>query len=254
MALKLAIDREAMVRPVAAGLRHGRQRFPDLASPIRTSRRTSSSASTIRKRRRATTQKSGHSGPILLQVSEVAFPGAVDAAVLYQQQAAKAGIRSRSSASPATATGTRCGTSSPSAPPIGAAGRRRTACIPPPIIRRRTGTTRASSTRTSTSCCLQARGELDEAKRTRALPRHGGDGARRGRADPADVQRLHRRALPTRSWAGCRIRITEMSNLAARRSASGSPRKARVGDGRGHSRGSRRRPPRRAGWAARSPR
>ena len=38
-------------------------------------------------------EKSGHSGPILLQVSEVAFPGAVDAAVLYQQQAAKAGIQ-----------------------------------------------------------------------------------------------------------------------------------------------------------------
>ena len=37
--------------------------------------------------------KSGHSGPIQLQTSEVAFPGAVDAAVLFQQQAAKAGIQ-----------------------------------------------------------------------------------------------------------------------------------------------------------------
>lgn len=37
-------------------------------------------------------KKSGHSGPILLRTSEVAFPGAVDAAQLYQQSCAKAGI------------------------------------------------------------------------------------------------------------------------------------------------------------------
>ena len=37
-------------------------------------------------------KKSGHSGPVLLRTSEVAFPGAVDAAQLYQQQAQAAGI------------------------------------------------------------------------------------------------------------------------------------------------------------------
>jgi peptide/nickel transport system substrate-binding protein len=37
--------------------------------------------------------KSGHSGSILLRTSEVAFPGAVDAAALYQQSCAKAGIK-----------------------------------------------------------------------------------------------------------------------------------------------------------------
>jgi peptide/nickel transport system substrate-binding protein len=37
-------------------------------------------------------KKSGHDGPILLRTSEVAFPGAIDAAQLYQQSAAKAGI------------------------------------------------------------------------------------------------------------------------------------------------------------------
>ncbi|MBD9371055.1 twin-arginine translocation signal domain-containing protein [Rhizobium sp. ARZ01] len=37
-------------------------------------------------------KKSGHSGSILLRTSDVAFPGAVDAAQLYQQSAAKAGI------------------------------------------------------------------------------------------------------------------------------------------------------------------
>ncbi len=36
--------------------------------------------------------KSGHSGPIVLRTSDVAFPGAVEAAVLFQESAAKAGI------------------------------------------------------------------------------------------------------------------------------------------------------------------
>ncbi|MCQ2002923.1 ABC transporter substrate-binding protein [Rhizobium sp. NRK18] len=37
-------------------------------------------------------KKSGHDGTVLLRTSEVAFPGAVDAAVLYQESAKKAGI------------------------------------------------------------------------------------------------------------------------------------------------------------------
>lgn len=37
-------------------------------------------------------KKSGYDGPIVLQTSDVAFPGAVDAAQLFQQSAAKAGI------------------------------------------------------------------------------------------------------------------------------------------------------------------
>ncbi|GLS34258.1 peptide/nickel transport system substrate-binding protein [Mesorhizobium albiziae] len=37
-------------------------------------------------------KKSGHSGPVVLRTSDVAFPGALDAAQLYQQSAAKAGI------------------------------------------------------------------------------------------------------------------------------------------------------------------
>nr|WP_321455427.1 ABC transporter substrate-binding protein [uncultured Cohaesibacter sp.] len=37
-------------------------------------------------------KKSGHEGSILLRTSDAAFPGAVDAAVLYQQHAKKAGI------------------------------------------------------------------------------------------------------------------------------------------------------------------
>ena len=38
-------------------------------------------------------KKSGHDGAVLLRTSDVAFPGAVDAAQLFQQSAAKAGIK-----------------------------------------------------------------------------------------------------------------------------------------------------------------
>ena len=37
-------------------------------------------------------KKSGHSGPVIIETSEVAFPGAVDACQLFQQSAAAAGI------------------------------------------------------------------------------------------------------------------------------------------------------------------
>ena len=37
-------------------------------------------------------KKSGHSGPIILRTSDVAFPGAIEAAVMFQESAAKAGI------------------------------------------------------------------------------------------------------------------------------------------------------------------
>ncbi|HMA15251.1 MAG: ABC transporter substrate-binding protein [Bacteroidota bacterium] len=37
-------------------------------------------------------KKSGHEGPVLLRTSDVAFPGAIDAAVLYQESCRKAGI------------------------------------------------------------------------------------------------------------------------------------------------------------------
>ena len=37
-------------------------------------------------------KKSGHSGSVLLRTSDVAFPGAIDAAVLYQESCRKAGI------------------------------------------------------------------------------------------------------------------------------------------------------------------
>jgi peptide/nickel transport system substrate-binding protein len=91
MAMKLAIDREALIQTVLQG--YGTlgndfpisKAYPYFPEGIEQRAYDPEEAASYYK-------KSGHSGPIVLQVSEVAFPGAVDAAVLYQQQAAKAGI------------------------------------------------------------------------------------------------------------------------------------------------------------------
>lgn len=91
MALKLAMDREEMVQKILLGYGSVGNDFPINASyplfpeGIEQRKYDPEQAAALYK-------KSGHSGPVLLRTSEVAFPGAVDAAQLYQQQAAKAGI------------------------------------------------------------------------------------------------------------------------------------------------------------------
>lgn len=90
MALKLAIDREAMVKQILRG-------FGDVGndSPINTPYPLATSFP-VRRYDPAQAamfyKKSGHSGPITLHTSDVAFAGAVDAAALFKDQAAKAGI------------------------------------------------------------------------------------------------------------------------------------------------------------------
>jgi peptide/nickel transport system substrate-binding protein len=91
MALKLAIDREEMLDKILRGYGSIGNDFPINASyPL--------FSDDIEQRKydpdkaKFHYQKSGHSGPVLLRTSEVAFPGAVDASQLFQQQAAKAGI------------------------------------------------------------------------------------------------------------------------------------------------------------------
>jgi peptide/nickel transport system substrate-binding protein len=92
MALKLAMDREQMIQQILQG--HGRVGND---FPINESYALFPEGIEQRKydpeQAKFHYQKSGHSGPILLRTSEVAFPGAVDAAQLYQQQAAAAGIQ-----------------------------------------------------------------------------------------------------------------------------------------------------------------
>ncbi len=91
LALKYAMDRETMVQKILGGYGKVGNDFPINSTyalfPEGIEQRAydPDKASFHYK-------KSGHSGTVLLRTSEVAFPGAVDAAVLYQQSAKKAGI------------------------------------------------------------------------------------------------------------------------------------------------------------------
>src|SRR5882757_208276 len=91
MALKLAMDREEMLDKILRGYGSLGNDFPINASyplfpdGIEQRKFDPDKAAFHYK-------KSGHSGSVLLRTSEVAFPGAVDAAQLYQQSCAKAGI------------------------------------------------------------------------------------------------------------------------------------------------------------------
>jgi peptide/nickel transport system substrate-binding protein len=91
MALKLAIDREQMVNQILQGHASLGNDFPINKSyalfPDGIEQRAYDPEKAA-----FHYKKSGHDGPVLLRTSDVAFPGAVDAAQLFQQQAAKAGI------------------------------------------------------------------------------------------------------------------------------------------------------------------
>jgi peptide/nickel transport system substrate-binding protein len=92
MALKLAINREEMVQKILGGLGSVGNDFPinssypmfDAAIPQRVYDATAAAEAY---------KKSGHDGsPIILRTAPGAFPGAVEAAQLFQQSAAAAGI------------------------------------------------------------------------------------------------------------------------------------------------------------------
>jgi len=92
MALKLAMDREDMVDKILRGYGSVGNDMPiNAAYPL--------FDDTIPQRTydpdqaRHYYERSGHSGPVILRTSEVAFPGAVDAAQLYQESCARAGIQ-----------------------------------------------------------------------------------------------------------------------------------------------------------------
>ncbi len=92
MALKLAMDRKQMLDKILRG--YGsigndipvNEAYPLFSDDIPQREFDPEKAASFYK-------KSGHSGSILLRTSDVAFPGAVDAAELYQQSCAKAGIK-----------------------------------------------------------------------------------------------------------------------------------------------------------------
>jgi peptide/nickel transport system substrate-binding protein len=91
LALKYAVDREEMVQKILGG--YGTvgndtpmvKGYPLFDDDIEQRKFDPEKAAFHYK-------KSGHSGPVLMRTSDVAFPGAVDAAQLFQQSAAKCGI------------------------------------------------------------------------------------------------------------------------------------------------------------------
>src|SRR5690606_18184284 len=91
MALKLAIDREALLNQVLHG-------FGTIGNDYPVNEAYALAPTDIEQRVYDPDQaafhykKSGHEGPVILRTSEAAFPGAVDAAQLFQQNAAQAGI------------------------------------------------------------------------------------------------------------------------------------------------------------------
>jgi peptide/nickel transport system substrate-binding protein len=91
MALKYAIDREAILQQVVGG-------YGTLGNDYPVNENYALAPEGIEQRvydpdkAKFHYDKSGHEGPILLRTSEAAFPGAVDAAQLFQQSAAEAGI------------------------------------------------------------------------------------------------------------------------------------------------------------------
>lgn len=92
MALKLAIDREAILKQVVGG-------FGTIGNDVPVNASYALAPTDIEQRLYDPDKaafhfkKSEHDGPILLRTSDAAFPGAVDAAQLFQISAAKAGIK-----------------------------------------------------------------------------------------------------------------------------------------------------------------
>ncbi|MEO9338751.1 ABC transporter substrate-binding protein [Mesorhizobium sp. SB112] len=92
LALKYAVDREAILDRVVGG-------FGTIGNDYPVNANYALAPTDIEQRvydpEKAAFhfKKSGHDGPLLLRTSEAAFPGAVDAAQLFQQSAVKAGIK-----------------------------------------------------------------------------------------------------------------------------------------------------------------
>lgn len=91
-ALKLAIDREAILETVVGGYGTIGNDYPVNANYALAPTDIEQRAYDPEKAK-FHYKKSGHDGPILLRTSDAAFPGAVDAAQLFQISAAKAGIK-----------------------------------------------------------------------------------------------------------------------------------------------------------------
>ena len=207
MALKLAIDREALLsRSCKATARSATtSRSPPLTRyyPTDIPQRVydPEEAASFYK-------KSGHSGPILLRTSEVAFAGAVDAAVLYQQQAAKAGIQIEVQREPADGYWDQVWNKQPFCASYWGGRPTQDGMYSTAYYSKADWNDTRFFREDFDKLLIEARGYAGRRQARRSLPADGDDGARRGRTDPADVQRLHRRARREGHGLGRRRRTT----------------------------------------------
>ena len=138
MALKLAIDRQELVDRILQGYGSVGNDFPINSSypmaPADIEQRTFDPDLA-----RSYYEKSGHSGPIVLRVSDVAFAGAVDAAVLFQLLPPRPASPSKSTAAFGRLLERGMAPRRPSSPPTGRPGRCRITSIRLPIWQASTG-------------------------------------------------------------------------------------------------------------------
>ena len=203
MALKLAMDREEMVDKILRGYGTVGNDFPiNSAYPLFSD---DIEQRTFDPEKAAFHyKKSGHDGTVLLRTSDVAFPGAVDAAQLYQQSCAKAGIKVEVKREPGDGYWSEVWNKQPFCTSYWGGRSTQDQMYSTAYL----STADWNDTRflrpDFDKMVIAARAELDNDEAQGHVPRHGGDRARRGRPDPADVQRLHRRHRQRRRRLGRR--------------------------------------------------
>ena len=155
LALKHAIDREAIVRTILRG--HG-----TLGNDHPISRSNRYHADNLEQRAYDPDAAKFHlkqagmdSLTVDLSAADAAFQGAVDAAVLYKEHAAAAGITINVVREPDDGYWSNVWMQKPYCAVYWGAARPRTGCSRPPMRRTRPGTTASGKTTRSTSCCSQ---------------------------------------------------------------------------------------------------
>ena len=128
-----------------------------------------------------------------LRTADGAFPGAVDAAQLFQQIRTRRGIPLEIKREPNDGYWSKSGTSSRSAHPTGAVVRFRIRCTRQRIFQAQIGTTQSSITRSLTPNCLLQRQSCDGRSAKQLYSEMGQMVRERGRSYLPNVQRLHRR-------------------------------------------------------------
>ena len=141
-------------------------------------------------------KKSGHSGSVLLRTSDVAFPGAVDAAQLYQQSAAKCGITLEIKREPGDGYWSEVWNKQPFSASYWGGRPTQDQMYSTAYYSKADWNDTRFQREDFDKMLFAARAELDTEKRKKIYADMGTMGEPGRRRDHADVQRLHRRHRP----------------------------------------------------------